>query len=173
MTSLKSKNSGSSVDLPDDNLIEFHDAEIDPRQIMADIRDRIQQRRAEIGYGTTRFPTFSGATFPGRPTDIPYDPDLYHHLERVNKIYFEFETEPELLASPATRIPILGNLWGLIRRHAHTLTLFYTNRAIRQQTNVNRHMVSALNLLTVAWQEQQRTILALQEEIESLRERLD
>ena len=159
-------------DLPDD-LLEIRDPEIDPEQIMSRIRERIHQRRSELGYEPGQFPSFGGIVFPGKPDDIPYDPNLYYHLETANKIYLEVDTEPLLTSSPATRIPVLGRFWTLLRFAAHQLALFYVNRAITQQTNINRHMISTLNLLTATTQEQQRAIMDLEEEVKILREKLE
>jgi len=48
-------------------LIENHDPEIDPAQIMEQIRERIQHRREELGYPRKVFPTFGAAAYPGEP----------------------------------------------------------------------------------------------------------
>lgn len=154
--------------VPDD-LIEIHDPEIDPVQIMEQIRDRIRQRRQESGYEQRTFPTFGATAYPGEPEDVPYDPDLYYHLRRANDVYADAETGSTLAPSPATRVPVLGRLWALVRGEMHNLVLFYVNRSVAHQTRVNRHLVSVLNRLAALSQEQQRTILALQAEIETLR----
>ena len=156
------------ADIPDD-LIEIHDPEIDPAQIMEQIRQRIRQRREELGYEQRTFPTFEAAAYPGEPDDMPYDLTLYRHLRLANKTYIRSRAEVELTPSPATRLPILGRLWGLIRAQAHHLVLFYITRDVAQQTEVNRHLVGVLNRLTALSQEQQRAIKALQAEVEALR----
>ena len=156
-------------DLPADDLIEIHDPEIDPAQIMAEIRERIQLRRAELGYESQQFISFGGARFPGRPDDIPYDPDFYEHLEMANEQYAKVETESNLQPSPATRVPILGNIWKAIREQAHDLVLYYVNRAAMHQVNVNREIISVLNRAAIINLEQQRKLLELQAEVEALR----
>lgn len=156
-------------ELPADDLIEIHDPEIDPAQIMADIRERIQRRRAELGYESQQFISFGGALFPGRPDDIPYDPDFYEHLEMANELYAKVETEINLQPSPATRVPILGNLWKTIREQAHGLVIYYVNRAAMHQVNVNREIISVLNRAAIINLEQQRKLLELQAEVEVLR----
>ncbi|MCI0396042.1 MAG: hypothetical protein L0332_19455 [Chloroflexi bacterium] len=153
-----------------DDLIEIHDPEVDPQQLMAEIRRRIQQRRAELGYEQRTFPRFGAAlACPEPPEDIPYPPDLYHHLRQANDLYAQVETGPLLAPSPATRVPVLGRLWRLVRSQAHGLVLFYVNRAVGHQANVNRHLVSVVNQLAVQNEEQQRAIMALQAEVERLR----
>lgn len=154
-----------STDLPADDLIEIHDPEIDPQAIMADIRQRIQKRRQEAGYDNRTFPTFGAAMIcPEPPDNMPYDPDLYHHLRQVNTLYSEVETTTILAPSPATRVPIFGRFWKLIREQAHGLVLFYVNRSVSHQVKVNRHLVSILNQLTEENQTLQRRIIALEAE---------
>ncbi len=160
----------AKVNIPDD-LIEIHDPEIDPGQIMDQIRERIRRRREELGYERRTFPTFGATAYPGEPADMPYDPDLYHHLRLVNETFAPIDTRPVLASSPSTRVPILGRLWQRIRGEAHNLVLFYVNRAVAHQTDVNRHLISVINRLTALSQEQQRAMAALRKEVESLKER--
>ena len=160
------------ADVPDD-LIEIQDPQIDVEQIMEHIREKMAQRRRDLGYDQMNFPSFGGVVFPGRPDDLPYDANLYHHLQLANKLYTEVATEPVLVASPATRIPILGRIWELVRFQAHSLILFYVNRAVDQQVNLQRHLISAVNLLTVESQKQQRDIIRLEGLLIRLRNQLD
>ena len=160
-------------DLPADDLIEIHDPNIDPAAIMAEIRARIQQRRLELGYEPQRFATFGGAQFPGRPDDLPYDPDFYDHLELANELYLQVETEPNLQPSPATRTPGLGKLWVNVRAQAHQLAIYYVNRHISHQAGVNREIIGVLNKLTEINVEQQRKIARLEQELADLRSDLD
>jgi len=156
------------VQVPND-LIEIDDPEIDPARIVECIRARIRARRAELGYEGHVFPSFGVTAYPGEPDDLPYDRDLYYHLQLANETYTQAETEAVLAPSPATGVPMLGRLWGLVRREMHNLVLFYVNRALAHQTDVNRHLVSVLNQLTALSEEQQRTILSLRDEVEALR----
>lgn len=158
--------------LPSDDLIEINDPEIDPGAIMNEIRERMRRRREELGYEKRNFPTFTTA-YPEEPADLDYDPNLYHHLRLANESYTQVETEAHLAPSPATRVPVLGKLWQMIRGSAHNLVIFYVNRAITHEVNINRHLVSVLNRLTAQSESQQRAIIALQAEVEQLRRQLD
>ncbi len=160
-------------ELPADDLIEIRDPEIDAAAIMATVRDRIQQRRKELGYEPRKFPTFGGAQFPGRPEDLPYDPDYYDHLELANELYLQVETEADLQVSSATRTPGLGRIWSSVREQAHALVLFYVNRSISHQTGVNREIIGVLNKLTEINVEQQRKLARLEKELQELRAELD
>ncbi len=152
------------------DLIEIDDPEIDPAQIMGQIRERIRRRRTEMGYDRPAFPTFGAAAYPGEPGEVGYDADLYHHLWLLNKEYAQIETTPNLASSPATRLPIIGSLWQKVRGQVHALVLFYVNRAVIHQAHVNRHLVNVLNRMTLLYQTQQQTISALQSEVEKLRQ---
>lgn len=158
--------------MKDDNLIEIRDPDIDAGAIMAEIRSRIRERRREAGYEERSFPTFGAATaYPGVPDDDSPEASLYYHLWLANQTYNQAETAPLLAASAATQLPLLGSLWKLIREQAHQLVLFYVNRFVSQQTDVNRHLVSVANELTREIQEQREQLRALQEEVTTLRER--
>lgn len=154
------------------NLIEVNEMEVDRQRLMDRVRKRIERRRKDMGYDPVRFPSFGGVAYPGKPNGDQYDPDLYHHLMLANKTYTQVETNPLLDVSPATRIPVLGRLWSQFRIHAHNLVLFYVNRAIRHEVDVNRHLISVLNSLAIANQEQQDAIVKLEAEIEELRSKL-
>jgi hypothetical protein len=153
-----------------DDLIEIQDPEIDASSILAQIRERIQARRAELGYDQRTFPTFGTAVYPGEPEDLPFDADLHHHLRLVNGSFARIETGADLAPSQATRLPVIGRLWKLVRGQLHSLVLFYVNRAVAHQTSVNRHLVSVLNRMEALNQEQQRTIIKLQKELAQLRQ---
>lgn len=158
--------------IPDD-FLEVHGADIDQRKLMNRIGKRVAQRRDEIGSDPVQFPSYEGVPYPGAPEGVRYDPDLYHHLRLANKLYPEIETEPVLEPSPATRIPLFGQFWSLVRLHAHNLVLFYVNRAVRHEVEVHRHMVSVLNSLALANQDKQETINRLTAELEEFRSQGD
>ncbi|MFN8491952.1 MAG: hypothetical protein U0350_30405 [Caldilineaceae bacterium] len=152
-----------------EQIIEIQDPELDPAQIMREIRARIEKRRAELGYEQRSFPSFGVAAYPGEPTDVAYDADLHHYLRLANETYAMADTDVVLAPSPATQAPVLGRLWQMIRGGAHNLVIFYVNRAIAHQTDVNRQLVSALNRMTVVVEGQQRKIEQLQREVAALR----
>ena len=85
----------------------------------------------------------------------------------------EIDTEPMLAPSPATRVPFLGKLWGLIREQAHGLPLFYVNRHAGMINRINSHLLSAIGGLAQTNHAQQKTIAQLQAEIEQLKAKQD
>ena len=159
------------AEIPDD-LIEIHDPEIDPAQIMEQIRERIRQRRLELGEPRQAFPTFGAAEYPGEPEGRDLDAELYHHLRRANDLYYQIGVQVELAPSPATRLPLVGRVWEQIRREAHNLVIFYLGKLVRQQVAVNRHLVSTLNRMAAGSQAQQAELQAVRAEIKFLRGQL-
>jgi len=155
--------------VPDD-LLESNNPEIDTVALMAQIRERMRQRRRELGVDNRSFPSYDVTSCPAEPDDLPYDANLYHHLRLANELYAEADTEPALHPSPLTRVPLFGRLWQRVRPSLHVLILFYVNRALAHQVTVNRHLVSVLNQLTIQVEAQQRTIAALQSDIQALRQ---
>ena len=95
--------------------------------------------------------------------ELPHDPNLYHYLRLLNEGYAAIDTQPILAPSPATRLPLVGKLWARLRGEVHNLVLFYVNRAVTQQVNVNRYLVSVVNRLTAENEAQERRLLALEE----------
>lgn len=158
--------------IPDDFLV-AREGDIDTRQLMNRIEKRVANRREEIGSDTMQFPSYTAVSYPGLPDGDQYDPNLYHHLRLANRLYSDIETSPVLESSPATRLPLVGRLWRLVRLHAHNLVLFYVNRAVSHDVVVNRHLVSVLNSLTEANRENQVTIRTLEDQLRELRSRLD
>lgn len=154
---------------PEDSLIEIHDPEISTAEIMAQIRERVQRRRQELGNPRRVFPSFGGTPYPGEPQDPEYDANLYYHLRLANETFANVETDAQLPVTAATRIPIFGAVWRRVRAYLHRIILFYVNRSIAHQVNVNRHLVSVLNQLTAQSQAQQRRIEALEAEVNKLR----
>ena len=139
----------------------------DDQVTAAQLADRVAARLA--AHPPAELPSFPDYQLqtspPDFPSDVPYRFGQYYHLQRANALYTQAETRPQLAPSPATRVPLLGRLWGFIRAEAHRLVLFYVNRQVSHQAQVNRHLVQTLNELTRQVEDQQRTILRLQEEL--------
>jgi hypothetical protein len=154
---------------PNESLIEIRDPEIDAIAIQELVYERLRDRRSKEGYEQRQFPTFSSAGLPLEKDGPGLDPSLRHYLDLVNESYFDFETQPDVQLSPATRGRFWGRIWSLIRRQAHQLVLFYVNRSIEHQVAVNRQLVSIVNLLTSTLQEQQHEIATLRRELEEMR----
>ena len=138
--------------------IRLHDSEWTPARITAEIAKRAGVREAELGPFSVNYPSFDyleGAPRP--PQDRPYNANLYFHLRLINEIPPP-DVNPALADSPATQIPWVGNLWQRVRGQFHELILFYVNRAVRQQHQLNNELISTLNELTYTIEAQQAEI---------------
>jgi len=148
-------------------LIEIDDPEIDPEQIMVEIRRRMWVERKKRKYDQQNFPKFGQSDVFNRLADLELDSELYRYLDKANNAIGGVDTSAVLVDSPATRVPILGKIWRIIRANAHQLVLFYVNRTTRQQTTVNQEMLNTLNRLAILIQEQNETIEMLRAELET------
>ncbi|MCP4423325.1 MAG: hypothetical protein GY803_02425 [Chloroflexi bacterium] len=143
------------------------DEEMTTAALETAVEKRLAERRTTLGRPSpVDFPAFGYRTpMPEPPASGAVSQTLHHHLRQLNRMEPP-ETTPVLIPSPATRIPILGRLWAVIREHAHRLVLFYVNRASARETAVNNHIMNALNELTRLAQSQQDEIRRLQKEID-------
>lgn len=160
----------SAPEQNDHQLVEIVDPEIDPEQIMLGIRQRMQaerKKRSDDQQGTHKF---RAEAMPDQIFGLGIQPDLFHYLEQANDTFPRVDMSMLLAESPATRLPIIGQLWKLIRGGAHQLVLFYVNRNANHQFDVNRSIVSTLNHMTALAQEQQKMIIDLQKEIKTLQQ---
>jgi len=150
-----------------DSWLKITDTEMTSAELEAEVERRVQQRRQTLGQAQPQFPAFG--TLSPAPEVKLNNPALDHHLRRANQLD-PLPTTPVLAPSPATRIPLLGNLWQLFRRRFHELILFYVNRAASHETKVDNHIISTLNELTRIIQTQQEEIERLQDEVRALEE---
>jgi hypothetical protein len=143
------------------------DTEMTSAELVAEVERRVQQRRQTSGQIRPQFPTF-GILSPIPKINLN-NPALEHNLQQVNQMDPP-PTTPVLAVSPATRVPLLGDLWQLVRGQFHELVLFYVNRAASHQTKVDNHIINTLNELTRIIQTQQEEIERLQDEVRALEE---
>ena len=91
---------------------------------------------------------------------------LDRHLQQVTLASQTLPTAPDLAASPATRLPLIGPLWASLRRQAHQLTLFYVNRAAGHQIGVNHELQGAITQLRTLVAAQEKRIASLEQQLE-------
>lgn len=99
--------------------------------------------------------------------NLNIDPDLLQHIQQANESNAGFDMSMILTDSAAARVPILGQLWYKIRTNAHSLVLFYTNSATKQQQGANVEMLNAINRLTLLMHKQQECIDELRKQLDS------
>ena len=150
--------------------IEIRDPEISSADLVREAAKRAQQRRDEQGAVEIDFPAFGAAAPPRDMTTARDDLTRLHYFLRQLDQVPPPETQPELAASPATRVPVLGRLWRLIRREAHNLILFYVNRSVAHNAAADRQVANALNEMAALIQAQQSEIERLGEELAQLKD---
>ncbi|GJM43019.1 MAG: hypothetical protein DHS20C20_33010 [Ardenticatenaceae bacterium] len=125
------------------------------------------QARIEAAAKQNQLPTAVSppVVFPGKPTDIVYDIDLYHHLQQAAEAIPNFDRHLLLNETKGSQLPILGGLVNKVRQTLHNIALFYTNRALQHQQQVNKHLWEAVGRLTAVTQQQQRAIETLQAQL--------
>ncbi len=147
--------------MDDSPWLVIHDEHITSEALAREVARRVAERRAQLGPVDLIFPTFGHvSTIPEPPTGSRINPQLYYYLKQANHSPAA-AVEPVLAPSPATQLPVVGRLWGRVRGQVHSLVLFYVNRAVRDQSRLNVELISALNEMTRALQEQQAEIDAL------------
>ncbi len=156
------------TDLPDD-FVQLADSELSAGALMARIRAQLAERKTAQGAGLRPLPQFGVAGMPDEPAGAGHDPTLYHHLRLANERFNEMPSEAVLASSPATRVPVIGRWWAMIRRHAHDLVLYYVNRGMQHQLGVNRNIISVLNLLVRQNEAQRAEIDALRRQLSQAR----
>lgn len=134
---------------------------VDVNALAEQVRQRVARRQA-AGAGARAIPSFDDAAFPAEWPDPGADTVLYWYLRMANQSYTQADTQANLAPSPATRLPVVGRLWQIIRQQAHSLVLYYVNRVVAHQATTDRYLVSVLNRLAVLVQRQQQEIAALQ-----------
>ncbi len=142
--------------------LQFKDDTHTPEKIAAEINTRLATRQANP---VPDIPAYGTMSIMPKLTDHDTQ-QLAHHLSQANQLYTSFTTDPNLADSAATRIPLLGPLWKRIRGEAHNLILFYVNRSMAEQNQLNTHLIGTLNELA-------RQNVALQQQVQQLQAQID
>lgn len=148
----------------DELWLELDDSEITSNALAARVEERVKARREQLGSVSRSFPTFQAkAPVLDRATPLEMQ-DLMRQLQELP----EPPTHATLAPSPATRLPLFGRLWQLIRSQTHELVLFYVNRHVANQAQQNHLLSSALRHLSAIVQTQQQQIERLQARLDGL-----
>jgi hypothetical protein len=148
-----------------DEPIEINaEGEVDVEEIMRQIRAHIARRQGRA-LGST----------PPPPGNGRLGSTLYDELYQANATFDKAYVSPYLTSS---HVPLVGSAWQRVRRSAHNLVIFYTNRLAAAQVGFNHHVVRVLNELVRHLDEEQsvdtRARLArLEQEVAELRAQMD
>ena len=152
-----------------ESWLEIHDPEITAVDLETVIEERLEMHRTQLPQVHITYPDFGQvALMPSLPESGHFSLYLYHHLRALNELPPP-ETLPDLAASPALRIPILGRLWQTIRREAHNMVLYYVNRSLQYVQSNHRETLGVLNELTRMVQLQQTEIDRLHDEVQAMK----
>jgi hypothetical protein len=153
-----------------DDWIKLNDSVWTSADITAEVTERAKAREEKLGsLDVSALPLSDSEGLPQPPQDRPYNARLYHHLTLINEMPPP-DVGPLLSDSPATRTPWVGKIWQRVRGQFHELILFYVNRAVRQQTQLNNELIGTLNELTRTIEAQQEEIRRLQAELKGQQE---
>ena len=139
------------------------DTSNDTIDILAKIENRIQQ--AQHSSQHTKTTRHAKLLYPAKPADIPYNILLYQHLDETKNTLTTYNRDMQIAENKLTKIPFVGRIVRSIQQQLHQVALFYTNRALRHQLEINQHLVESIGQLTIENQKQQRLIVELQEQL--------
>ncbi len=156
--------------MPTKTWIEIDDPEVTADELAERVDSRLAARPPERPVALLNIPPYgSTGALPSLPEDLPHFFDLLHHLRALTGSYYKIETRPILAPSPATRLPLVGPLWGKLRHFAHELVLFYVNRVASHQTSVNHQLTQVAGEMARLQIRMEREITALRDEIDRLK----
>jgi hypothetical protein len=148
-------------------IIEIRDPEIDVESIVAQIRENIRQRKQT-------HPELFDVELPTFPVSEPSsgetaaDGALAFNLRQATSTADEIGV---MMSPVKSSLPVVGPLWAALKRQMHGLVLYYVNTLASKQIKFNRHVVQVLQGLVKQGIDDE--IAALQQEIESLRARIE
>ena len=140
--------------------------------IMATIRREMRKRREQGIYQVDRFSELEDVTCPEEPEDDEHNPLLYFHLRQVNHTYKWFNVELDLGPSRLDSLPVIGLLWNTLRRHLHSLSIFYVAKIVHPVLTFSRHVVTILNIMVRQRQQQDAEMAELKQRLSELEARL-
>lgn len=115
--------------------------------LLTKVRDGLATRARAWGAEPPRFGIFSPAATLEDAANVADLEGVADHLRQALTLMQQQDTTPVLAPSPATRLPVLGRLWALVRAQAHQLVLFYVNRQAANTVQVQQHLLAAVSAL--------------------------
>jgi hypothetical protein len=110
--------------------------EIDIEAIMREVRAEVLAKKSTRARQGALAIEVSGRRF---------SPEFYDHLYQAGLTFDVAESKPDVTRSA---IPLLGPLLERIRRKFHELVIFYVNRVAADQSEVNKHLLNSLTVLS-------------------------
>lgn len=149
--------------------IEIDDPQLSSAELVQRVEARFKKRLDDLGPVDRHFPSFDpSASLPESDNQEEYTAMMRYYLQNLEQ-QEPPDTTPTLAPSPATRLPIVGRLWQLVRREAHQLVLFYVNRHLAHQTRLNNEIAGALREMAALLRAQDEEIQRLRAELREAR----
>lgn len=151
-----------------DPVIEIRDPEINVEEIMARIRERLRQRRAQASAQGLDYDRLIGEA---RTADAGMlDTDLFYDLHQLH-------TSAEAIWVPSAMRdrhfpPVINSVLFQLENLFHRLALKYVNMLAGRQIVFNRAAVEVLTSVSRAREQDAARLEALEKQVSELRERL-
>ena len=152
-------------------VVDIREPEVNVEEIMARIRERVQQRRARAEAEGLAYDRLVDGDLAfdasGRRLGADFYYDLYQARQGADSIWVSLsvignQRYPQMLGAFITRI----------HHAAHQLVLYYVNMLAGRQVNFNRAVIGAVSGLAEANESMAERMEALEKEVADLRERL-
>lgn len=138
------------------------DEELDPRRLLADIRQEVAQEQVAYHVAGLSYPAHPVHRYPGKPTDLVYDLSLHEFVAMARAL--EQGSAEGRISSFLARIPVLGEPLRAVYRVISRRLL-----PILGQRGMNHNLLGAIERLLAENQQQSRQILALRSELDALK----
>jgi hypothetical protein len=145
---------------------------VDVDAIMAAIRRSSPSAGSDGVPRTARHPELEEAACPDEPAEGEHNAFLYFNLRQVNQSYLKFLVELDLRPSRLDRLPVVGSMWDRLRRHLHSLSIFYVNKVTEPLIALQRQVAMVLNVLVRRDHERDAELRRLAERVAELEARL-
>jgi hypothetical protein len=153
----------------DQHVIEIRDPEINVEEIMARIRERIRQRRAQANAQGLEYDGLVDRRAPliaADQSDADLDYDLRQLQTNADAILIS-------LAMRDRRIPLLNALFYRLEMLLHRLVLKYVNQMAGRQVVYNTAAANVISALARRLEQSETRAQKLEQEVRALRERVD
>lgn len=153
----------------DQDAIEIRDPEVNVEEIMARIRERIRQRRAQAGAQGLEYDELVNGRAPviaADQSDADFNYDLRQLQTNADAILIS-------LAMRDRRIPLFNALFYRLELLLHRLVLKYVNQMAGRQVVYNTAAANVISALARRLEQSETRAQKLEQETRALRERVD
>ena len=147
-------------------------SEVNVEAIMDQIRQKVHQQRQKAVAQGLQAGEFISDDYPEESGEGNYDPQLYEQLRYANQPHRIIGVRQVASQSIVAKLPLIGPIWQRVQTLAHNLVIFYVNSFGAEVIDFLKHVASVLNRLVRWSQAQDKEILLLRQEVETLKEQV-